>query len=224
MMNIDNMQCLEFERTLEQQPDGPLSMAASQHKESCGECRLLWADMDAIRAAGRELGADLPAPPARIWAALRSQLESEGLIREQSRTYWFADWFGAPHRWALASISISVVLIAAGAVVSYWSYQPTPAVFQSERVGVEMSPAPELGQALDSDMKRVLASLPEQNPSLAASLQSNLGIVDNLIAVCEQSVREQPDSAAARDYLYGAYRQKAVLLATATDRSTMEDR
>ena len=48
--------------------------------------------------------------------ALRSQLESEGLIREQSRTYWLADWFGAPHRWALAGISISVVLIAVEAI------------------------------------------------------------------------------------------------------------
>ena len=116
------------------------------------------------------------------------------------------------------------MLVAAAAVVSYWSYQPAPAAFQAERVSAEMSAVPELGQALDSDLQRVLASLPEQNPSLAASLQRNLGIVDNLIAVCEKSVREQPENAAARDYLYGAYQQKAVLLATATDRSTMEDR
>jgi hypothetical protein len=40
--------------------------------------------------------------------------------------------------------------------------------------------------------------------------------------VCEKSVREQPDDAVARDYLYGAYEQKAVLLATAMDRSAME--
>jgi hypothetical protein len=35
-------------------------------------------------------------------------------------------------------------------------------------------------------------------------------------------VREQPDDPMARDYLYGAYQQKAVLLAAATDRSALE--
>jgi hypothetical protein len=51
-----------------------------------------------------------------------------------------------------------------------------------------------------------------------------LGIVDNLIAVCEKSMREQPDNPVVRQYLYGAYQQKAVLLATAIDRSTLEVR
>ncbi len=32
-------------------------------------------------------------------------------------------------------------------------------------------------------------------------------------------MREQPDNPAVRQYLYGAYQQKAVLLATAIDRS-----
>jgi hypothetical protein len=82
--------------------------------------------------------------------------------------------------------------------------------------------ASDLATTLDGDLKRVFDSLPEGNPVLASSLRENLGIVDNLIAVCEKSVREQPDDPMARDYLYGAYEQKAVLLATATDRSALE--
>jgi hypothetical protein len=73
-------------------------------------------------------------------------------------------------------------------------------------------------------MERVMASLPGQNASLAMSLEENLGIVDHLIAACEKSMREQPDNPAVRQYLYGAYQQKAVLLATAIDRTTLEDR
>jgi hypothetical protein len=46
-----------------------------------------------------------------------------------------------------------------------------------------------------------------------------LQIVDNFIALCEKSVHEQPDNQMAREYLYGAYQQKAELLATATNRS-----
>jgi len=44
-------------------------------------------------------------------------------------------------------------------------------------------------------------------------------VVDHFIAMCENSVREQPDNEMAREYLYGAYEQKAELLATAMNRS-----
>jgi hypothetical protein len=93
------------------------------------------------------------------------------------------------------------------------------------RLGMAATPklvAGDLGKTLDGDVKRVFDSLPEGNPVLAISLRENLGIVDNLIADCEKSVREQPDDPMARDYLYGAYEQKAVLLAAATDRSALE--
>ena len=53
------------------------------------------------------------------------------------------------------------------------------------------------------------------------SIRRNLNIVDNFIAMCEKNVREQPENEMAREYLYGAYEQKAELLATAMDRSTM---
>jgi hypothetical protein len=69
-----------------------------------------------------------------------------------------------------------------------------------------------------------MASFGEQDLGLADSFRHNLGIVDNLIAVCERSAREQPDDPVVREYLYGAYEQKAVLLAAAMDRSTLEDR
>jgi hypothetical protein len=82
----------------------------------------------------------------------------------------------------------------------------------------------DLGRTLDTDMEKVMASLPENNVSLASSIHENLGIVDNMIALCEKSVRDQPGDPVARDYLYGAYQQKAVLLATAMDRSTLEEK
>jgi hypothetical protein len=40
-----------------------------------------------------------------------------------------------------------------------------------------------------------------------------------LIVLCEKSVHEEPDNQMAREYLYGAYQQKAELLATAMNRS-----
>ena len=59
----------------------------------------------------------------------------------------------------------------------------------------------------------------KEDAAVTASIRRNLSIVDNFIQICEKSVREQPDNELAREYLYGAYQQKAELLATAMNRS-----
>jgi hypothetical protein len=219
------IQCAQFEQMLETQPDDPLSGAAGAHMNSCARCQLLWSDLEAIRSAGAEWGAEEVSPPAHLWTALRAQLESEGLIRQRSEQRgWLAGWFGAAPRWALAGASVSVLLIA-GMLASFQTAESDIKAALPLRMSVAATSKVEvsdLGKTLDGDLKRVLDSFPEGNALLASSLRENLGIVDNLIAVCEKSVREQPDDPMARDYLYGAYEQKAVLLATATDRSALE--
>jgi hypothetical protein len=225
MEPMSPIQCAQFEQTLEMQPDGPLSGAADAHMNGCVRCRLLWSDLEAIRTAGVEWGTEEVSPPAHIWTALRKQLESEGLIRERSAQQgWLASWFGAAPRWALAGATVSVLLIA-GMLASYQTTEPDVRSALPVRMSIAAVPKVEvsdLGKTLDGDLKRVLDSFPEGKAVLASSLRENLGIVDNLIAVCEKSVREQPDDPMARDYLYGAYQQKAVLLATAMDRSALE--
>ena len=64
-----------------------------------------------------------------------------------------------------------------------------------------------------------IPGLQRQDTAVTDSIRRNLQIVDNFIAICEKSVREQPDNELAREYLYGAYQQKAELLATATSYS-----
>jgi hypothetical protein len=216
------MQCIEFEQVIESQPDGPLPASAAAHRDACDACRGLWSDLDAIRSASWQLGEDTPEPPARIWTALRAQLAAEGLIREpQPAAGWFAGWFGTPRRLVLTGAYAAFLLAAAG--LAGYTGSSQPALATGTVSDEEASVAPELGRTLDGDLNRVIESLPDRDPALAASLRKNMGIVDNFIAVCEKSVREQPDNPVARDYLYGAYQQKAVLLATATDR-TLEDR
>lgn len=227
---MSSIQCAQFERMLEEQPDGPLPAPAAAHMNGCTDCRSLWSDLEAIRTAGMEWGSEEVAPPERLWASLRVQMESEGLIqRSPARAGWWATWFGTAPRWALAGASISLLLIAA-MLATYQTNAPAgrelgavllPAHF-SVPGATEKLVAEDLGKTLDGDLKRVFASLPERNPLLASSLRENLGIVDNLIAVCEKSVREQPNDEMTRAYLYGAYQQKAVLLATAMDRSASE--
>jgi hypothetical protein len=219
-------QCAQFERMLEEQPDGPLSATVAAHMKGCDDCRVLFSDMETIRTAGMEWGNEEVEPPEYLWTSLRQQLESEGLIRERSpQRGWLATWFGAAPRWTLAGASVSLLLIAA-MLAGYQMNEPNAASVLPMRLGIAAARpkliASDLGKTLDGDLKRVFDSLPEGNPVLASSLRENLDIVDNLIAVCEKSVREQPDDPMARDYLYGAYEQEAVLLATATDRSALE--
>jgi len=220
------IQCAQFERMLEEQPDGPLSAGATAHLEGCIDCRVLWSDIGAIRAAGLEWGKEEVEPPEYLWSSLRRQLESEGLIRERStRRGRFSAWFGVAPRWTLAGASVSLLLIGA-MLAGYQVSERRSAAVLPVRLSISAATpklvAADIGKTLEGDMKRVFDSLPEGNPVLASSLRENLGIVDNLIADCEKSVREQPDDPMARDYLYGAYQQKAVLLAAATDRSALE--
>jgi hypothetical protein len=221
------MDCSQFERILEQQPAAePLMASAAAHLQDCAQCRLLQSDLEAIRTAAQEWGAESPEPPTRLWASLRVQLEAEGLIREAGKPGWLAGWLNGSPRLAMAGAYLSLLLVGA-VLLSVRTDSAIPLVSHQTsimRLIQAASVEAELGRTLDSNAKSVMAALPEHNPSLATSLQQNLGIVDNLIALCEKSVREQPGDPLAREYLYGAYQQKAVLLATALDRSTLEEK
>jgi hypothetical protein len=219
------MECAGFEQILEQGSDGPLPAAAASHLETCPLCHFLWDDLEAIRQAGGQLSAEDPAPPERVWSALRVRLEAEGLVRTAPTSNWLSGWLAQPPRLILAGAYVAVLLVAVG-FASYTSHEGYPAnLLANRRVTFSAAPLESgLGPTLDGNFKQVMASLPNSDVALADSFQHNLGIVDDLIAVCEKSVRELPDDPVARDYLYGAYQQKAVLLATAMDRSTMEDR
>lgn len=221
-----NMKCEQFERILEQQEDGPLPKQAAAHAEECGACRALTADLGAIRDAALELSAGEEAPPERVWISLRNQLEAEGLIREAQPASRAAEaahssWWSVFQRPAIAGAFLAILLAASGAI-GFFSNAPEVSV-QSE-----ISPRQEVSATLTADnvfKEEILTvgndsipGLQRQDTAVTQSIRRNLQLVDNLIAICEKSVREQPDNQMARDYLYGAYQQKAELLATAMNR------
>jgi hypothetical protein len=51
-----------------------------------------------------------------------------------------------------------------------------------------------------------------------ASLRQNLDIVDKFIVDCEQRVKDEPQDELAREYLTGAYQQKAELISVMMER------
>jgi hypothetical protein len=75
-----------------------------------------------------------------------------------------------------------------------------------------------LSAQLENAERSAVSSVRSSQSAVASSLNHNLAIVDNYIVLCEKSVREEPDSEIAREYLYQAYRQKVELLAQMTER------
>jgi hypothetical protein len=209
------MNCSAFLDQLDRWMEGERSPATEAHVSTCAQCRNLIADLDTIHDTAPSLAATDPEPPARVWIALRAQLEEEGLIHEPRRglARWFNGIFGVVPRPALAGAYL-VALVAVGFALS------GPGRMQSDNnawmSGTQSSTQP-LSASLDTAEQNTISSMPDRNPVVTASLRKNLAIIDNDIALCEKSVREEPGNEFARDYLYEAYQQKADLISQVTE-------
>jgi len=218
------MGCNEFLKQLEGWMEGERGAEARAHVKQCASCGALVADLDAIQDRAHAWGAEEVAPPDRVWVSLRAQLESEGLIRDAAavelepavagaRRGWLAGFFGAP-RPVLAGAYLALLVAAAIALTG-----PSTRQLDEKRwmTGTQDTTGA-LSARLDSAERSTISAMAVSDPVVTASLHDNLAIVDNYIALCEKSVREDPENEIARDYLYEAYQQKADLLEQMTER------
>jgi hypothetical protein len=207
------MQCREIELVLEQEGIAPLPAAARAHLVSCAACQSLVADLRDIVAAAHALPAEVE-PPARVWVTLRAQLETEGVIKspaaiDAGHLSW---WHGIAELFrgrALATATVGILILAAG-------------VLQIQRPAVEIpeskNPYSETARAL-TEQEQGLADMQLASTSTVdASLRQNLTAVDDFIADCERRLQAEPQDELAREYLFGAYRQKAQLLSAMMER------
>jgi len=235
---MSTMQCSEFLNQLDAWIEGDRYPNGEIHLLDCRACRDLVSDLEAIRSTARSWEAAEPAvPSARVWASLRMRLEAEGLIHDagdlvhdtqpavevaaadihpqaelQHQPNWFARIFAGMARPALAG-AYMVALIAVGFALSGPGTQRGADDHWSE---VTQNATTPLNSELDT-VEHTVSTLAASDPVVTASLHKNLAIVDNYIALCEKSVHEEPGNEIARDYLYGAYQQKADLLAQMTE-------
>jgi hypothetical protein len=223
---MTNINCNQFEQSLVEQDAGPLPASALAHIEVCADCRDLMADFDAIHDMAMELGSEGIAPPEHVWVSLRNQLEADGLIYEplSAPQEIKGGWWTAFQRPALAGAFLALILVSA-ALMGYRGNPTQMAIHPQLALNQETSTVPTAETVFKEEMLTVgdqsIPGFQARDAAVADSIRRNLGIVDNFIAICEKSVREQPENEMAREYLYGAYEQKAELLATATNRSTM---
>ena len=203
------MQCREVASVLEREGFMPVPEAARTHLAGCGSCQSLVADLTEIVATAHLLPTEVE-PPARLWHSLRAQLETEGIIKVPgTRLPWWQGFSGLFRTRALATVAVSFVIIAA--VVIQLPRRVLAPVESRSVYG-------DVAVALNQDERGLLnvASVPNANVDL--SLRQNLEIVDNFIADCEQRLKEQPQDDFSRDYLNGAYQQKAELLSVMMER------
>jgi hypothetical protein len=202
------MQCKEVELALEQEGLMPPPEAARAHLAECISCRNMVADLTAVVAAAHTLPIEIE-PPSHVWVAVRSQLESEGIIKTRTAStngsFWsgFSDLFRTR---ALAMVSVGAII--AGAVI-----------LQMPRANpVEHDLYADTSTELTKDEALLSRVQLASGSGVDTSLRQNLKIVDQFIEECEKHVKDDPQDDLARDYLSGAYQQKAQLLSVMMDR------
>ncbi len=215
---MGTIDCSQFLNEMDSWTEGEPPASAEAHIRACPNCRGIVEDLNSIRGTAPSLRID-DSPPDRLWLSLRAQLEAESIIHAprtgwtSTVRHWLDGVFNVVPRPALAGAYLAA-LVALGIALG----GPIQKRMDENRWfnGTELSTQP-LSAQLNTDERDTLSEISSSNPMIAASLQKNLAIVDNYIALCEKSVREEPENEIARDYLYDAYQQKANLLAQMTD-------
>jgi hypothetical protein len=210
------MLCHEFEMVFEQAAGAQLPANAAAHLGDCAACRAMAADFEAICASAQSLQDDVgEEPPARVWQNVRAQLAAEGIIREpqaaEAGSGWLAGLLGWAHRPALVTGYALVALLAVGVI---WQREPASTSYEAAALPAE---ALATQRDLSSVEAQAISNLQPGISEVDASLRRNLDIVDKFIALCEKTVRDEPQNEDARQYLYSAYQQKAELLTTAME-------
>jgi len=206
------MQCRDVEAVVEQEGLAPFPAGARAHVAGCARCQALFADLSAIVGAAKELPTEVE-PPARVWVALRTQLELEGIIKgpvlvpEAEPAWWqnFAQLFRSR---GFATAFVGLLIVVAG-VLQIREPAP-PAAASPDPI---FSTAAALNEQEHDLSNMHLAGTSPVDTSLRQSLQQ----LDEFIAECERRVKEEPGDELAREYLAAAYRQKAQLLSALLD-------
>jgi hypothetical protein len=221
------MQCSDLAATVEREGLSPLPADALAHLEQCDDCQGFLADLGSIVSVAHQLPAEVE-PPPRIWTSLRAQLTAEGIIRDLTpaqpeiahHTSWWHAFAGLFHGRALATAAVGLVIMVAAIV-----QLRKPADSAPPPPATESAPLPDplaaSGAAL-TEQEHILRSA-QPAGTLASSpvddsLQQDLVTLDAFIADCEHHLKTNPRDQLAREYLAGAYQQKAELLSEMLDR------
>ena len=204
--------------------DGPIEASAQreldEHLEACPACRAVLADLRDIRRIAGRLPDYTPRP--EVWSGIARRLETELALRPRPL------WTGA--RVALAMAATLLVAVAS----SVWLLRgPAPATRGAAANAPATPAAPviqsqgDLVQDVDEHLRiadehyvKAIAGLEQVvqteqaalDPAVAATLQKNLGVIDQAIRESRAAIKTQPNNQVVQTSLFEALRQKVALL------------
>jgi anti-sigma factor RsiW len=220
------MACSKYLNSIQERVDGTIGAIRraelEMHLDTCAECRALLEDLQRIRDAAAELPA--LAPPDRAWLQIAGRLRLEGRISDEATAA------ARSRRPYVAWLAIAAALvIAAGTAVMLVVPRGTPATATTPAASSAPAVAPAGGSAVEAvnaveaaqaqfekaieDLEKVAkANQQALDPGTAATIEKNLGIIDQAIADNRVAVKSEPASVAARETLFEALRTKVTLL------------
>ena len=214
------MQCRDVEEVLEQEGLAPLPEVVRGHVAGCRQCQGYIADLETIVSAAQELPTEVE-PPSRVWVALRTQLELEGIIKEAVTAAQAPDpvswWSGFDQLFrgrALATLTVGAVLAAAAILQLRQTPEPP---YSPDPIPPRIAAIAKQVNQQEVDLRNMHLAGTSDSP-VDAALEQNLQEINGFIADCERHLKETPQDELAREYLADAYQQKAELLAAMMDR------
>ena len=227
------MACEQHLTWIQEKVDGTIGSIRraqlDQHLDECAACRALYEDLQRIYDAAANLPA--LAPPDRAWLQIAGRLRLEGRITEKGRIKplehaapaagsgrRYAGWLAVAAALIIAAGSAALLLIPRDKPVPQAHTAPAaPAGAAGALPAVEAVNAVEAAQAqfekAIADLEKVArANQQALDPGTSATIEKNLGILDQAIADNRAAVKMEPASVAARETLFDALRQKVSLL------------
>jgi hypothetical protein len=226
------MSCPRYLTQIQELVDGTIGAIRradlEAHLETCEDCRALLADLERIRDAAAQLGQ--LRPPDGAWLQIAGRLRQEGGVRlpepasRRIRTGHMAILALAAA--LVIAVGVSLVLLVPGArrqTAPAPAPAPTTAPAQAQAPTVdpaaveaaqsEVDQAQKQMETAISHMEQIARTNSQALPAAtAATLDKNLGIIDQAIAETRAAVKSEPASVTARGALFEALKQKVSLL------------
>ena len=226
------MACERYLNSIQESVDGTIGSIRraelEMHLDECADCRALRDDLQRIHDAA----ASLPAleAPDRAWLQIAGRLRQEGRIREIApapgpRPNYVA-WLAAAAAVILAVVT-AMMLVVPQKAAPVQRAQTAPPAAGTGNPGAGNAPAAQSVEAAQNEVdaaqqqfekaienleKVAKANVEALDPGTSATIDKNLGIIDQAIADSRAATRAEPTNVAARETLFEALRHKVTLL------------
>ena len=216
------MACAQYLNSIHEAVDGTIgSIRRAElelHVDTCDACRALLEDLQRIHDAA----ASLPVldPPDGAWLQIAGRLRQEGRVTAPPMVTAARRGYAS---WLAAAAAVILVVASAWLVLPRFRSAPAPETVSAPGNAADARSVESVQNAVDEaqqKFERAIAELEKVakanqqalDPATSATIDKNLGILDQAIAENRAAVSAEPASVAARETLFQALRSKVSLL------------